>query len=132
MEPATGSSASSNRLAAVMLRRGRRALALLVGFATATLLLAVLMVWRISVDSPGARQPPPANEYVIFFLDDLTVLQQVAELRRHPQAEFIQTGKLPGVAVVRFGGDVAAGVRALRQDAAVFRVEKSVAGMVCH
>lgn len=123
---------AAGRLAAGLRRRRRRTLALLGLFAATTVLMLGLWIWSMAGQFLGVRVAPPANEYVIFFLEDLTVPQQLAELRRYPTVDFVQTGKLPGVVVVRISGDVDAGVRALRQDRAVLQVQKSVVGMVCH
>jgi hypothetical protein len=132
MSPEPHPQAAHVRLGQALRRRRRRTIAVLGIFAVATLLLAGWVVWRTTANFGGVQVRPPPNEYVVFFVDDLNAAEQVAQLRRHPQAEFVEAGKLPGVVVIRIHGDVDAALRAFRQDATVFRVQKSVSGMICH
>ena len=119
------------------LLRGRAGL-ILAAFGASAVLLAGWMVWQVA----GGPEPERAatlapgqmreDEYVIFLRDDVAPGQRDALLHSHPGVKFVQTGKLPGVVVVRIRGDVRAAVSALKVEPAVVQVQKAVPGMVCH
>jgi hypothetical protein len=72
------------------------------------------------------------TEYVAFLGDGNEAEALDGFFRAHPAVRFVSRGLLPGMAVVRIQGDVAAGVKTLREQPQVRMVFKSRLGMVCH
>lgn len=122
----------SDRLAASLRRRRRNLYAVLAIFAVVTLVAGSVVLWRTAREAGSREAAPPADEYVIYFAEDLPLPAQEAVLHRYPFVASARPGKLPGVMVVQLCGDAAGNARRLREDPHILQILKSTAGMLCH
>jgi hypothetical protein len=100
-------------------------------FVVVTLAAGGVVLWRAATDADPSGVPP-ADEYIIYFAEDMPLYEQEAILHRYPFVTAARPGKLPGVMVARLQGNAAANARHLREDPRILQILKSTSGMVCH